>query len=60
MAAVGALLWLGAARGLPFGRLPGDVSIQREGFRLEAPFATMILLSLVLTLLSWAISAFRR
>jgi uncharacterized membrane-anchored protein len=60
MAAIGALLWIGASLGLPFGRLPGDVSIQRGGFRFEAPFASMMLLSLVLTLVSWAISALRR
>jgi hypothetical protein len=38
---------------LPFGRLPGDVAIDRPGLKLFAPFTTMIVLSLVLSLLLW-------
>ena len=38
---------------LPFGRLPGDVMLDRPGFRLFAPFTTMLLLSLVISLLLW-------
>ena len=36
------LLWLG--------RLPGDIRIEREGFRFYFPFTTMVLLSLLLSL----------
>ncbi|UCH63105.1 MAG: DUF2905 domain-containing protein, partial [Fidelibacterota bacterium] len=32
------------------GRLPGDIVIDRPGFRLYLPLTTMILVSLVLTL----------
>lgn len=32
------------------GRLPGDITIQRDNFSLFAPCGTMILLSIVLTL----------
>ncbi len=42
--------WL---RHLPFGRLPGDIVIQREGFTFYFPVTSMILLSLVLSLLAW-------
>ena len=42
--------WL---RHLPFGRLPGDIVIQREGFTFYLPVTSMILLSLVLSLLAW-------
>ncbi|HEX6572966.1 MAG TPA: DUF2905 domain-containing protein [Steroidobacteraceae bacterium] len=38
---------------LPFGRLPGDVVIDRPGFRFFAPFTTMIVLSIVVSLLLW-------
>ena len=38
---------------LPFGRLPGDVMIDRPGFKLFAPFTTMLLLSIVISLLLW-------
>ncbi len=42
--------WLGK---LPLGRLPGDIIIQRENFRLYFPLTTGVVLSLVLTLLLW-------
>ena len=47
---VGLLLIAGDKLGL--GRLPGDLVIERKGFRFSAPIATSILLSLVLTLLA--------
>jgi hypothetical protein len=49
IAAVG-LLWLSK---LPFGRLPGDIVIDRPGLKIFAPFTTMIVLSLVLSLILW-------
>lgn len=33
-----------------FGRLPGDIRIQKEDFRFYFPITTMILLSILLTL----------
>jgi hypothetical protein len=52
----GVLLLLGAAliigEKLGLGRLPGDIVIERKGFRFSAPIATSIILSLVLTLLA--------
>ncbi|MGD8623785.1 MAG: DUF2905 domain-containing protein [Anaerolineae bacterium] len=47
----GGLLWLLGKAGLPLGRLPGDIRIEREGFSCYAPIATMLLLSLLLTIL---------
>ena len=39
---------------IPFlGRLPGNIVIERGNFRLYFPLATCILLSLLLTLISW-------
>lgn len=37
------------------GRLPGDLRIEREGFRLYFPLTTMILLSLLLNFVIWAV-----
>ncbi len=34
-----------------FGRLPGDIRIEREGFRFYFPITSMILVSIVLSLL---------
>jgi hypothetical protein len=47
---VGGLAALGV-RPLPFGRLPGDISIQVERGAIFIPLGTMIVVSLVLTLL---------
>lgn len=46
------LLWPWLSK-LPLGRLPGDIVIDRPGFKLFAPFTTMILLSLVVSLILW-------
>jgi hypothetical protein len=54
IAAVGGLLWL-ADRfpALRIGRLPGDLSVERPGFRLYFPLATSIAISAILSLLLW-------
>lgn len=46
------LLWPWLAK-LPFGRLPGDISIEREHFSFHFPLMTGLVVSLVLTLLLW-------
>ncbi|MBA4142703.1 MAG: DUF2905 domain-containing protein [Nitrosospira sp.] len=38
---------------LPFGRLPGDITIERENFSFYFPLTTGLLLSVVLSLLLW-------
>jgi len=45
------ILLLNRFPGLPFGRLPGDVSWERGGTRVYLPLATMLLVSIVLTIL---------
>jgi hypothetical protein len=46
--------------GLPFGRLPGDFTWRGRGWSISFPLATSILLSVLLTLLLWAIGRLRR
>ena len=46
---VGVLAWLGALSW--FGRLPGDFRVERPGFRFYAPWVSMLVVSLILTLL---------
>ncbi len=48
---IGLLLWLAGKSGLPFGSLPGDISVNRPGFSFHFPIATGILLSIALTLI---------
>jgi hypothetical protein len=38
---------------LPLGRLPGDIVIDRPGFRLFFPLTTMIIISVVVSFLLW-------
>ena len=46
------LLWPWLTR-LGLGRLPGDILVERENFRLYIPITTSILISIVLSLLLW-------
>ena len=46
------LLWPWLSR-LGLGRLPGDIVIERDHFRLYIPLATALLISLALSLLLW-------
>jgi membrane protein implicated in regulation of membrane protease activity len=38
---------------LGFGRLPGDITVQKPGFTFYFPLASCVLLSLLLTLAFW-------
>ena len=49
------LLWPWLTR-LGLGRLPGDIVIERENFRLYLPLATSLLISLVLSLILWLLN----
>ena len=49
LVAIGGLLYLAGKAGIPLGRLPGDIRIQGENFSCFFPIATMILISIVLT-----------
>ena len=57
---VGLLLWLTADKLSWFGRLPGDIHIERPGFQLYAPLMTSLLLSVGLTLAFWLFNKFFR
>lgn len=46
------IFWPWVAR-LPFGRLPGDISIVREGFSFHFPLMTSLVISIVITVLLW-------
>ena len=48
------LAWLLAER-FGLGSLPGDIVIERDGFRLYIPVMTSIIVSVALTLLLWLI-----
>ena len=46
------LAWPWLSR-LPLGRLPGDIVVDRPGFRFFFPLTTMIVVSIALSLILW-------
>ena len=57
---VGAVLYAGSRLPFRLGRLPGDIMIQGKSSTFYFPIVTCLVLSLVLTLLSWLFSSFKR
>ncbi|MDX8446716.1 DUF2905 domain-containing protein [Mesorhizobium captivum] len=49
------LLWPWVTR-IGLGRLPGDIVIERENFRLYVPITTGILISVVVSTILWLIN----
>jgi len=41
-----------------FGRLPGDIRIERDNFRFYFPITTMILLSVLISAILWIVRKF--
>ena len=57
---VAGLVVIGLARlHLPLGRLPGDLSWRGRGWSVSFPIVTCILLSVIISLILWAIGRFR-
>lgn len=57
---VAGLVVIGLGRlNIPLGRLPGDLSWRGKGWSVSFPLATSILLSVVLSLIFWAINRLR-
>jgi hypothetical protein len=46
------LLWPWIVK-IGLGRLPGDLIIDKPGFKLFAPFTTMIVVSVIVSLILW-------
>jgi hypothetical protein len=57
---IGLIVWFAADKLSWFGRLPGDIVVERPGWRFYAPITTMILLSVGLSLLLWLFGKFFR
>ena len=56
----GGLLLLLGRTGFPLGRLPGDISYRGRNVSVYFPLGTSILLSVVLSLVLYLLSRFRR
>ena len=60
LAAIGALMLLAGRIGLPFGRLPGDFAYKGRNVSFYFPLGTSILISIVLSIVLYVFSRFRR
>jgi Protein of unknown function (DUF2905) len=49
---VAGLCWNGLSK-LPLGRLPGDLLIERPGYRIFLPITTLVVISLALNAVLW-------
>jgi hypothetical protein len=47
------LIWEFGGKYVPFGRLPGDVVIDKGNFKFYFPISTSIVISILLTLIFW-------
>ena len=55
---LGLLLWSGVGKNW-IARLPGDIHWEKDGSSFHFPIVTCLLLSAVLSLLSWLVSKFK-
>ena len=55
---VGLLVWSGALNW--FGRLPGDIRIQKPGYRVYVPWVSLVLVSAGFNLVIWLMRRFLR
>ena len=51
LAAVGVVLIIAGKLNIPLGKLPGDITYQKKNLTVFAPFVTMLVVSLILTLI---------
>jgi hypothetical protein len=58
--AIGALVHFFGNRLGWFGRLPGDIRVERGNFTFYSPFMSMLILSVVLSLILWLVQRFLR
>ena len=55
---VGLLVWSGALNW--FGRLPGDIRLQKPGYRVYVPWVSLLVVSVVFNLAIWLARRFLR
>lgn len=57
---IGLILLAAGKLNLPLGRLPGDITYHKKNLTVFAPFGTMLVISVILTLIINIISRWRR
>ncbi|MDQ3072692.1 MAG: DUF2905 domain-containing protein [Bacteroidota bacterium] len=56
--AIGIFVWLFGKHFTWFGNLPGDVKMERENFRFYAPIASMLIISVAISVILWLVNRF--
>ena len=57
---IGIVVMLAGRANLPLGRLPGDITYRGKNTAIFFPITTCIVLSVVLSLVMWAVNRFMR
>jgi len=57
---IGIVVMLAGRANLPLGRLPGDITYRGKNTAIFFPITTCIVLSIVLSLVMWAVNRFMR
>ena len=60
LAILGGVLLIASRIGLPLGKLPGDFAYRGKNFQVYFPLGTSILVSILLTVVLYLLSRFRR
>ncbi|MEJ8757092.1 DUF2905 domain-containing protein [Pontibacter sp. H259] len=55
---VGLVVWFAGDKLNWFGNLPGDVRVEKKNVKIFAPFTTMLIVSVILSLLLWLFRKF--
>ncbi|MFW6121838.1 MAG: DUF2905 domain-containing protein [Petrotogales bacterium] len=53
---IGFTIFLFRKIGIPFGKLPGDIHISRDGFEMWIPITTCLVISGLITVVLWLIN----
>lgn len=48
---MGVILWMANKMGIPLGKMPGDISIEKGNYSIYFPIVTSIVISILLTIL---------
>lgn len=56
---VGLILVFGS-KYLPFGKIPGDITVKKENFSFYFPIVSCLVISAILTLIAWIIQYFKK
>lgn len=51
LAAAGVILIIAGKLNIPFGKLPGDITYHKKNITVFAPFGTMLIVSVILTVI---------